>query len=191
MPSVMAVMNLATLHSTAPTRFLLQEHHATYTDLIQGIHIPTPEGTDHTPPIVIPYMVDISAGHSLAAIPTTTEVAVSESTPCTPHPATTAACNNLWLMDAPITTHAVTPTGIVTLHPAPAIFPTDVIYTSPQTRSSLSPASPTTLHRNLSQEKPSNIQDLQPPINPIIPRLSPSRIPLQILYQIQTATLIL
>ena len=34
MYSVMAVMNLATLHGTFPTRFLPQEHHATKTDLI-------------------------------------------------------------------------------------------------------------------------------------------------------------
>ena len=44
----MAVMNLATLHRTAPTRFLPQEHNATKTDLIQGIDLTTTEGTDHT-----------------------------------------------------------------------------------------------------------------------------------------------
>ena len=37
--SVMAVMNLATLPRTAPTRFLHQEHHATMEDLVQGINI--------------------------------------------------------------------------------------------------------------------------------------------------------
>ena len=53
MPSVMAVINLATLHSTALTRFLHQGHHPTKTDLIQGIDTPTPKGTDCTPPIIV------------------------------------------------------------------------------------------------------------------------------------------
>ena len=34
MPSVMAVMNLGTLPTTVPTKFLHQEHHATMEDLI-------------------------------------------------------------------------------------------------------------------------------------------------------------
>ena len=48
MHSVMAVMNLARLHRTAPTRFLPLEHHATKIDLVQGSNIPTPVGTNHT-----------------------------------------------------------------------------------------------------------------------------------------------
>ena len=123
MLSVIAVMNLATLHRTAPTRFFLQEHHTSKTDLIQGIDIPTPEGIDQTPPIMVPGMGDISAGHSHTAIPTMTEVAVPESTPWTPHPATTAACAALWLMDASIPTHVVTPTGIVTSIPHSPLLP--------------------------------------------------------------------
>ena len=54
-----------------------------------------------------------------------------------------------------------------------------------------SPATPTAQHRNLSQEKPKSTQDPQSPINPTNQRLSSSRIPLQILHQIQTVTLIL
>ena len=88
MPSVIAVMNLATLHRTVPTRFLPQEHHTTKTDLFQGIDIPTPVGTDHTPPIMVPYMGDILAGHSPKDIPTVTETAVWEGTHLTPHLAT-------------------------------------------------------------------------------------------------------
>ena len=72
MPSAMAVMNLATFPSSDPTRLLPQEHHTTKTDLIQGINIPTPKGTDHTPLIMVPDMEDISAGHSPTAILTTT-----------------------------------------------------------------------------------------------------------------------
>ena len=44
MHSVTAVMNLATLHKTAPTRFLHQEHHAMKTDFIPGHDTPTPKG---------------------------------------------------------------------------------------------------------------------------------------------------
>ena len=63
LPSVMAVMNLATLYRTVPTRFLSHEHSTIKTDLIQGINIPTPKGTDCTPPIMVPDMGDISVGH--------------------------------------------------------------------------------------------------------------------------------
>ena len=49
MLSVMAVMNLAILPRTAPTRCLHQQHHATMEDLVQGINTPTTEGKDHTP----------------------------------------------------------------------------------------------------------------------------------------------
>ena len=73
MPSV--VMNLATLHRTGPTRFLHQGHCTTKTDLVQGINIPTPKGTDCIPPIMVPDMGDIAAGHSPT---TTTKAAVSE-----------------------------------------------------------------------------------------------------------------
>ena len=45
-------------------------------------------------------MGDIVAGHSPATISTMTEAAVSEGTPCTPHPAIPAACATLWPMDA-------------------------------------------------------------------------------------------
>ena len=69
MHSITNVMNLATLHRTDPTRFLPQEHQATKTDLIQGIDIPTPGGTDHTPPIMVPDMADISENQILLPFP--------------------------------------------------------------------------------------------------------------------------
>ena len=154
MHSVMAVMNLATLQRTAPAKFPPQEHHTTKTDLIQGIGIPTPGVKDHTPPIMVPDMGDISAGHSPVAIATVTRAAVSEGTHYTPHPATTAAHTTLWLMDVPITIHTVThPTGVVVHHPALATSPTDVTHaTIPQNRAGLTPETPTGLHRNHSQE---------------------------------------
>ena len=94
-----------------------------------------------------PDMGDISAGHSPAAICTMTEAAVSEGTPHTPNLATIAAHTALWPINAPITTCTMTPTGIVTPHPPLATSPTDVTHAIPQTRASLTPATPTTLHR--------------------------------------------
>ena len=112
---------------------------------------------------MVPDTGDISAGHSHTDVPTMTQVAVSEGTPCTPHPATTAACAVLWLMVIPITTCIVTPTGIVAPHPTLATSLTDVTHTTPQTGPSLAPATPTTQHRNLSPEKPNNAQDPEAP----------------------------
>ena len=68
MPSVMAVMNLAILHRTAPTTFLHHECHTTKTDLIQGINTPTTEGTHHTP-IMVRDIEKNLAGHSPAQFP--------------------------------------------------------------------------------------------------------------------------
>ena len=51
MHSVTVAMNLATLHKTAQTRFLHQEHHATKTGFIPGHDTATPGGTDHTAPL--------------------------------------------------------------------------------------------------------------------------------------------
>ena len=93
------------------------------------------------------------------------EAAISEGTPHTPHPAITAAHATLWPMNAHITTHAGTTTCIVASHPTLATSPTDITHTTPQTRAGLIWATPTTLHRKCSQEKPSYVQDLQSPIN--------------------------
>ena len=100
MSSVMAVMNLATLCRTVPTRFLPQKNIATKTDLIQGIDTLTTKGTDHTH-IMVPDIGDISVGYSPTMVPTVTETAVLEGTPHTPLPATAAAHASLQLMDAP------------------------------------------------------------------------------------------
>ena len=87
-PSVIAVMNLAILPRTASTRFLHQEHYATIADLIQGINTSTTEGTYHTP-VMVPDIGDISVGHSPTLVPTATDAAVLEGTPCTLLTATT------------------------------------------------------------------------------------------------------
>ena len=96
MSSVMAVMNLATLPRTAPTRFLHKEHNTTMADLIQGINTPTNRGTDHTPTMV-PYIGDITADHSPIPIHTMTEAAALEGTPCTLLSVTAAANATLHL----------------------------------------------------------------------------------------------
>ena len=79
MPSAMAMLNMAILHRTAPTRFLHQKHHATKTDLVQGIDTPPTKGTDHIS-LMVPDIGDILADHSPTTSPTTTETAVLEGT---------------------------------------------------------------------------------------------------------------
>ena len=75
--SVTAAVNLATLQITAPTRFIPQIHHATRTDFIQGINIPTFKGTDNTPHTMVTDIGDISTDHNHATISTKTGAAVS------------------------------------------------------------------------------------------------------------------
>ena len=81
-----------------------------------------------------------------------TETAVLESTPHTSLAATTAACATLQPIDAPITTHAMTPNGIVAQNPTLATSPTDITHATPLTGAGLAPATPTAQHRNLSPE---------------------------------------
>ena len=100
MHSVTAVMNLAIFHMAAPARFFHEEHHATKTDLIQGIDIPTPRGTDHTPSTMVIDMGDMSTNHNPTAYPTMTGAAASEGKHHTLHSSTTASHSTLWLMDA-------------------------------------------------------------------------------------------
>ena len=159
-------------------------------DPIQSINIPATRGTDHTP-IMAPDIGDFSAGYSPVPIPNATEAAGLEGTPHTLLPATTAAHITLQVMDAPVNPYAMIPTGIVTPHPVLTTSPTDTTHTTPQTEVSLTPATPTTEYKDLKPEKSSNAPDPQHLINPTTPRLSPSRIPLQILHQILTVTLII
>ena len=193
--SVTAVMNLATLHMTAPTRFLCQEPPSMKTDLFQGNDTPKPKGTDHIPPTMGRDKQDISNDHNFTTISTRKgAAAVSEGTHHPPHSVTTVAYDALWVMDTPVISLAMThPISIVTPHPALTSSPADATHTTiPWTRASLTPATLTTLHRKHSQwGQASHTQDLQPPTNPIIPRLSSSRTPHQIPPQIQTVTLIL
>ena len=123
-------------------------------DLLQGIDIPILEGTDHTPPTMLTDMGNISTSHNHTAVPTTTgAAAVSKDTHHAPHPATTVPCITLQPMDALITICTVTHlTGIVAPNPTLATSPTDITHGStPQTGASITPATPTKLHRKNSQ----------------------------------------
>ena len=183
MPSVMAVMNLAILPRTVPTRFLHQEHHTTMEGLIQGINTPTTGGTEHTP-IMVPDIEDITSDHSPTPISTATEAATLEGIPHTLLPATTAAHATLQLMDFP----TVITTGIVTPHPALTISP---VGATPLTEATLTPACLTMQHKILSPGKSRNAKDPQPLINPTAPKYSPSMNLLQAPHQILTVTQIL
>ena len=106
----MAVMNLATLPRTVPTRFLQQECHATMANHTHGINTPITGWTGHTP-IMAQDIGDISAGHSPVLIPTVTEAAVLKGTPCTLLPATTPvhASPSPWMLPLPLCCDSCTP----------------------------------------------------------------------------------
>ena len=90
----------------------------------------------------------------------------SNSLQGTPHalfPATTEACATPLLTDTPITPHTMIPTGIVTLHPALTTSCMGATHTTPWTRAGLTPAAPTTQHKDLSPGRSNNAQGPQPP----------------------------
>ena len=159
----MAVMNFATLNRTAQTRFLHQGHCATKTDIIQGINISTPKGTDCTPYYGLwhgrHFSRSQSHGHSHH----------DKSSSFRRHTwhSSSSHCSSSYHLLAnghPVTTCAITPTGIVASHPTLATSPTDITHVTPQTgASSLTPATPKTQHRILIPEKPKNTQNPQPP----------------------------
>ena len=192
MHSVTAVMNLVTLHGTAPATFLPQEHHATKTDCIQGINKSTLEGTNHAPPTMVTDMGDISTDHNHATIPTMTGAAVWEGIHCAHHPTTAAAHAALQPKDAHIGISAMTqPTSMSIPHPAFATSPTDVTHAAiPWTWAGLNPATRDTLYRKQPMRKAKPCPRPSTP-HKSISRLSSSRTPHQILPQIQTVTLIL
>ena len=187
MPSDMAVMNLATLPRTVLTKFLHQEHHATIENLIQGINAPTTGGTDHSS-IIVPDIGDITTDDSYTPVYTVTEAAALEDMPHALLPATTAAPATLQLMDAPITSHTMIPTGIVTPDPTLTISPTVANHATPWTGAGLTLPTHVLPHKILSPGRLSNAQDPQFLINPTSLKLSPSRILLQTLHQILTVT---
>ena len=106
---------------------------------------------------------DISAGHSPALIPTMTEAAVLEGTPHALLPATAAAHAAPQLMDAPITPCTVIQKGIAALHPALTTSPVGTTHVTPQTGASLTPAAPSTQHKDLSPGMSHNAEDPEPP----------------------------
>ena len=152
MPSVVAVMNLATLLRTFPRRFLHQEHHATTKDLTQGIDTPMAGGTDHSPAMV-PDIEDITADHSPIHFHTATEAEALKGTPNDLLPATTAAHTTIQLMATHVTPHAMITTCLFASYPTLTIFPAGATHATPQTRASLAPAAPSTQHKILSPKR--------------------------------------
>ena len=127
-------------------------------DLIQNINTLTTGGTDHSP-VMIPDIGDITADHSPTPIYDVTEAATSEGTPHALLIAITAAPTALQLMDVPI----MITTGIVAPHPALTISVAGDTYTTPQTRTAVTPATPTMQCKILSPGRQSNDQYLKPP----------------------------
>ena len=84
-----------------------------------------------------------------------------KGTPHDPLPATAAVNAALQPMDAPITPHAMIPTGIVTHHPTLATSPRGTTHATPQTGTSLTLALPTAQHK----KSPEN-QAIPKAINP-------------------------
>ena len=156
MPTIMAVMNLATLCRTSPTRFLHQEHHATKTDLIQGINTPTTEGTDHIP-IMIPDIGDIQQ----VTVPPSTHCNRSSSFRRHTSHSSSSHHSSFHCPSADGCSHCPSCHNTNRLP-----SPTDITHATSQTEASLPPATPTVQHRKFSPEKPNNAQDPQPPINP-------------------------
>ena len=66
-------------------------------------------------------------------------------------------------MDASVTPCTMIPAGIVTPYPMLAISIMGTTHATPQTGTSLAPATPTTLHKDLSLGMSSNAQDLNSP----------------------------
>ena len=91
-------------------------------------------------------------------------------------------------MDAPVTPHAVIPTGIVTLHLTLTTSPMGATHATPWTRARITPASPTTQHQDLSPGRSNNAQDPQHPIKPTAPNCHHPGFPHQTLHQILTVT---
>ena len=140
---------------------------------------------------MVPDIGHITADHSPVTVYTMAEAADLEGTPHVLLPVTTAVHAAFQLMNASITPHAMTPTGKVAPHTILAISPACATQAIPWTRTSLTPAAPTMLHKSLSPGKSSNTQDPQPSIDLTAPKLSPFSILLQTLHQNQTVTLIL
>ena len=80
MHSVTAVINLATLHKTSPIRFIPQEHHVTWTDLIPGDDTPTSKDIYHNLPTMDTDMGGISTDHNCIPNSTVSRAAAAVAT---------------------------------------------------------------------------------------------------------------
>ena len=123
-----------------------------------------------------------------------TGAAVSEGTHSTPHPIMPAACATFWLIDIPIVIHTIPhPTSIIASHPTLSTSPTDATHaTFLQTGAGLPQQPPPHYRGNTVNEESQAVPKIfNTPLDSTILRLLSSRIPLQILAQIQPVTLIL
>ena len=158
-------------------------------DLVQGISTPTTRGTDHTH-IMAPDVADVSAGHSL------TSSNHNRSSSFRRHTSHSFSSHHSSMHHPSVNGYSCHPSHHYTNRNSCA--PSHTYHFSCRHHSchstdwSLSHSSnSTTQHKDLSPEKLSNAPDPQHPIYSIAPRLSPSRIPFQILHQILTVTLII
>ena len=187
-------MNLATLHKTAPTRFLPQEHRPPrQVSFLATIH-------PHMKGQLILHLLWTQTLETLQLITFTLTFPLQRSsssyrrnTSCSPSSHCSGLCHPpaVWCPHC----HSChnTPTDIISPNPNLTTSPIDFTHaTLHQTKASLIPATLTTLFGKCSQwGKPSHTQDFPTPIHPTIPKLLSSMTPHQILPQIQTATLIL
>ena len=130
MHSVTAVINLGTLHKTAPTRFLLKNTMPPRWISFKTLKYPYPKG-QITLHLLWSQIWEILTDHNPATIPKMRGTAVSEGTYPAPHPVTAAVHATLQLMDAPITICAMAClSSIVTPLPTLTTSPTDFTHTT-------------------------------------------------------------
>ena len=177
-----------------PNKICLSGTPHTMTDLVQGINVATIAVTDHTPPTVVTDMGDISTGHNQTAISPAAEAASSfkRHISCS----SSHHCSSLW---CPLTdghphchSHCDTSNQHICTQSCTHHFHRchSCIYSMDQSWSCSSKPhhtaqEPQSIKKAMPHPRPST------PIDPIIPRLSSSRTPNQILPQIPTATQIL
>ena len=156
MPSVMAVINLATLPRTAPTRFLHQEHHHQGKISFKTSLHPQTEGQ-------ITLLLWSQTYETLQQTSVLSPFSPLEGAPNAFLPAITVAYTALHLMDVPITFHIVIPTGNVASHSVLTISPKGATHVTPRTRTALLLQAPPCSTRFSAQEDKATPKPLKPP----------------------------
>ena len=168
MCSVMAVINLDTLNRNDKTRFLPQEHHAIKADLIAASIYPHPKGKITLHPLWSPTWETFQSITISPPFPLKEEQQFQKALIIIliQLPQQFALPFGQWnphnyLYQNTSNQHSHTPSCTFHFSLQMSLMPT-----IPQTGASITPATPTTLHRKHSQEKPSHVQDFQPPKTP-------------------------